>query len=166
MEEVISLLTKARFDTEIVQIFISNKIDKSVLTMLTTEDMKELGIVALGDRKKLQTLIETVRRETRNSVQQTEPRLDEDLDSADRGEHSSEHSDLEVAETGIILVEDSAAPLHLTESSRFSSCSDIFLQIPTQQQAQKVYNTAVYIARVHDFFSSYNYTLCILYIYI
>ena len=51
MEEVSSLLTNAGFDTEIVQIFVSNKIDRSVLATLTTQDMKELGIVALGDRK-------------------------------------------------------------------------------------------------------------------
>ena len=72
MEEVSSLLTNAGFDTEIVQIFVSNKIDRSVLATLTTQDMKELGIVALGDRKKLQFLIDTVQREARNCMLQTE----------------------------------------------------------------------------------------------
>ena len=91
--------------------------------------MKELGIVALGDRKKLQTLIEEVRQETRNSVQLNEPpRLELDL-LADHGDHSGD------SETGILLVEDSAAPLQLTDSSRFSSSSDIS---STQQQAQRV----------------------------
>jgi hypothetical protein len=34
-------------------IFRENKIDKTVLTKLTADDLKELGVRALGDRRKL-----------------------------------------------------------------------------------------------------------------
>lgn len=60
MEEVSDILTKAGFDEEVVKVFRVNKIDRSLLVALDKDDMKELGIVALGDRKKLQMLITTL----------------------------------------------------------------------------------------------------------
>ena len=40
-----------------MEIFRSNKIDCAVLLELDRDDMSELGIVAFGDRKKLQKMI-------------------------------------------------------------------------------------------------------------
>lgn len=57
MEEVCSILTEAGFDEATVEIFRSNKIDRTVLMNLDKDDMKELGITALGDRKRLQSII-------------------------------------------------------------------------------------------------------------
>ena len=45
----------------VVEIFRENRIDGSVLIDLTVDDMKELGVKALGDRKKLNQLIEAVK---------------------------------------------------------------------------------------------------------
>ena len=45
-----------KFDEEVVETFRKNKIDGATLLELTQEDMKELGIFALGDRKKLAKL--------------------------------------------------------------------------------------------------------------
>lgn len=50
---VCSLLQTNGFDDEVVEIFRTNKIDGSTLLELNSDDLKELGIVALGDRKKL-----------------------------------------------------------------------------------------------------------------
>ena len=38
--------------------FKDNRIDAEVLVKLTTEDLKELGVAAVGDRRKLLTAIE------------------------------------------------------------------------------------------------------------
>ena len=48
------------FDAEVVDTFRINKIDGETLLELTQEEMKELGIVALGDRKKLVKLTKTL----------------------------------------------------------------------------------------------------------
>lgn len=58
--EVSKLLEDNKFDEEVVQIFLDNKIDGSSLLELTTAEMKELGIVALGDRKRLERVIKTM----------------------------------------------------------------------------------------------------------
>ena len=44
------------FDEDIVETFRMNKIDGETFLELSSEDLKELGIVALGDRKKLSKL--------------------------------------------------------------------------------------------------------------
>ena len=61
MEKVCSLLYEEGFDDDVVQVFRDNKITHSVFAELNKEDIRELGIVALGDRKKLLKLIEKVR---------------------------------------------------------------------------------------------------------
>lgn len=48
------------FDAEVVDTFRINKIDGETLLELTQEEMKELGIVALVDRKKLVKLTKTL----------------------------------------------------------------------------------------------------------
>ena len=57
IEEVCEFLMKYEFDEEVVQIFRVNKISGSVLVLLSDTDMKELGLTALGDRKRLQFLL-------------------------------------------------------------------------------------------------------------
>ena len=54
MERVCRLLSDAGFDNTVVEIFRENKVDLEVLISLDKEDMLELGVVALGDRKRLQ----------------------------------------------------------------------------------------------------------------
>lgn len=53
-EKVCDFLMKCKFDEEVIQIFQLSKISGSVLVMLSDTDMKELGLTALGDRKRLQ----------------------------------------------------------------------------------------------------------------
>lgn len=58
--EVCQLLRKRGFDELIVETFEKNKIDMNVLKDIDADDMKELGITALGDRKRLQDLIDSI----------------------------------------------------------------------------------------------------------
>ena len=50
---VCQLLSKRGFDKMVVKIFQKNKIDGASFMELTPEDLKELRITALGDRKKI-----------------------------------------------------------------------------------------------------------------
>ena len=59
-------ILEEEFDEEVVQTFRRNKIDIDTLLELTSEDMKELGIVALGDRKRLTKLINRLSTELEN----------------------------------------------------------------------------------------------------
>ena len=70
MEEVSDILNKAGFNEEVVKIFRVNKIDRSLIVALDKDDMKELGIVALGDSKKLQMLIATLQNMRKTDVRQ------------------------------------------------------------------------------------------------
>jgi len=56
IEEFCDILTSYNFDDDVVQVFRSNKIDGSIFLELTQEDFKELGVVSLGDRKKMERL--------------------------------------------------------------------------------------------------------------
>jgi len=56
-EQVCNLLQDNGFDDSVVELFKENNIDGTELTSLDREGMKELGITALGDRKKLLRLI-------------------------------------------------------------------------------------------------------------
>ena len=57
VEQVCDFLVNNRFDEEVVGIFRVNKICGSVLWSLNESDMKELGLTALGDRRRLQCLV-------------------------------------------------------------------------------------------------------------
>lgn len=46
------------FDEEVVEVFRCNKISGKVLSLLTEEDFKELGLTALGDRRLLSHLLQ------------------------------------------------------------------------------------------------------------
>ncbi len=50
MEE---LLTKHGLSKDIIDIFHDNRINVDQLQELTSDDLKELGVIALGDRKRL-----------------------------------------------------------------------------------------------------------------
>lgn len=50
------------FNISVVEVFHRNKVDGEVFVELDSNDMKELGISALGDRKKLQKLQNSERR--------------------------------------------------------------------------------------------------------
>ena len=56
---VCDLLKTNGFDDDAVEVFRANKIDGGTLLELNSEDLKELGIVALGDRKKLEKVKNT-----------------------------------------------------------------------------------------------------------
>lgn len=51
------LLRKEAFTDDVVKSFVDNKISLPIFMDLNNEDFKELGILALGDRKKLKNLI-------------------------------------------------------------------------------------------------------------
>ena len=53
---VCELLRENGFDEEVAETMFINKIDGATLLDLNTQDLKELGIVALGDRKRLEKL--------------------------------------------------------------------------------------------------------------
>lgn len=59
--EICQLLREKGFQDDVVEVFRMNKIDGSVLVELDADDMKELGVKALGDRKKLNHLIKAVK---------------------------------------------------------------------------------------------------------
>ena len=56
IENVCQLLVENHFDASVVEIFRANKIDRNVFIDLDKDDMKELGILVLGNRKKLQQI--------------------------------------------------------------------------------------------------------------
>ena len=56
VSDVSDFLTTNSFDEEVVKVFRSNKINGKVLSLLTEEDFKELGLAALGDRRLLSHL--------------------------------------------------------------------------------------------------------------
>lgn len=58
--EVYQLLRQRGFGDSVVENFAKNKIDMDVLKDLNADDIKELGIIALGDRKRLQKLIDGI----------------------------------------------------------------------------------------------------------
>ena len=61
VDGVRQLLIERDFAEDVVEIFRENRINGIVLRDLTVDDMKELGVKALGDRKKLSSLIEAVK---------------------------------------------------------------------------------------------------------
>ena len=52
IEEFCDIVTSKNFDDDVIQVFHSNKIGGSIFLELT----KELGVVSLGDRKKMECL--------------------------------------------------------------------------------------------------------------
>lgn len=61
-EKICELLLENGFDNSVSSVFRDNKVDGAVFVDLDKDDMKELGISALGDRKKLQQLIYKLKR--------------------------------------------------------------------------------------------------------
>lgn len=55
VSDICEILAK-QFDEDVVETFRSNKIDSPTFMDLTNEDLKELGITALGDRKNISKL--------------------------------------------------------------------------------------------------------------
>jgi len=58
VSDVSDFLTSNSFDEDTVKVFRSNKITGKVLSLLTEEDFKELGLNALGDRRLLSHLLQ------------------------------------------------------------------------------------------------------------
>ena len=79
--QVCELLSNHGFDEEVVEVFQRNKVSGNVLQLLDDIYMKELGISALGDRKRLRLL-------TKAGPSQQQKSLDEVLCSQDAGEAS------------------------------------------------------------------------------
>ena len=52
-EEICDLLREEDFEEDVIDVFRKNRIDSSTFLELTREDFLELGVTALGDRKKL-----------------------------------------------------------------------------------------------------------------
>lgn len=53
VEEVCEFIEEQGFQKDVIELFRSNRIRGPVLSMLTDEELKELGVAALGDRKLL-----------------------------------------------------------------------------------------------------------------
>ncbi len=51
--EICDLLREEDFEEDVIDVFRKNRIDSSTFLELTREDFLELGVTALGDRKKL-----------------------------------------------------------------------------------------------------------------
>lgn len=66
--QVSELLVENGFDADVVQCMRSNKIDGITLLQLNSGDLKELGIVALGDRKRLERLCKLPNIKVKNTV--------------------------------------------------------------------------------------------------
>lgn len=61
--ELCNILTSSKkFDSDMVETFRSYKIDGELFLDLENDDLKDLGIVALGDRKKIRALKEKSKR--------------------------------------------------------------------------------------------------------
>ena len=56
IDELCDILTTNDFDADVVETFRTNKIDGNTFLELNSGDLKELGITALGDRKKIERL--------------------------------------------------------------------------------------------------------------
>lgn len=54
--QICEVLRNNGFDEEVAESMRINKIDGAMLLDLSSQDLKELGIVALGDRKRLEKL--------------------------------------------------------------------------------------------------------------
>jgi len=68
VEKVCEFLKSHKFEGDVAEIFRRNKIGGEVLPLLDTKDMKTLGLSDLGDRKRLQTILE---KRSQNSTQET-----------------------------------------------------------------------------------------------
>lgn len=71
ISDVCKLLRENGFDEEVIETMRTNKIDGSTFIDLNSQDLKELGIVALGDRKRLEKL----RQGSSVSNRQEEPKV-------------------------------------------------------------------------------------------
>ena len=60
--DVSDFLVVNNFDEEVVKVFRCNKINDKVLSLLTEEDFKELGLTALGDRRLLSHLLKELKK--------------------------------------------------------------------------------------------------------
>ena len=66
--EVCQFLEKKGFETDIIELFRTNKIRGEVLPLLKDVDYKEIGVAALGDRKMLLELFQKPRPKSLKSV--------------------------------------------------------------------------------------------------
>ena len=57
--EVCSFIANKGFQEDVVELFSVNRITGEVLSLLTEDDLKELGVAALGDRKLLLKALKT-----------------------------------------------------------------------------------------------------------
>ena len=96
VNKVCELLKKKDFDEEVVEVFRKNKVSEAVLIELDNDDLKELGIVALGDRKMIKKLI--------NELQVQEPPQHHDLNQMDLSFNVSKHVYLEIIHLSLLTI--------------------------------------------------------------
>ena len=58
VEEVCGYIEEKGFENDVIELFRANRIRGPVLSMLTDDELKELGVAALGDRKILLKLFQ------------------------------------------------------------------------------------------------------------
>lgn len=68
VDEVCQFLRKNDFEEKVIQAFRVNKVRGRVLPLLNDEDLKQLEVAALGDRKYLQHLFSKACRVENNEV--------------------------------------------------------------------------------------------------
>ena len=107
MEEVSRLLRREGFEESVIECFKRNKIDMDVFLDMSKDDMIELGISALGDRKKLTKLIQSgkinlsLTEKSNKPVKDIEPdERDEEIDSDLYSSTTSEEEILTFAKDG------------------------------------------------------------------
>ena len=72
VERVCNILVTNGFDKDVVDDFRENKVDLDVFIQLDKTDIRELGVIALGDRKKLQQLIVKLQNSEKNNEKEAE----------------------------------------------------------------------------------------------
>lgn len=64
-EEMCGLLKEGEFEDDVIEVFRKNRIDTSIFIELDNDELDSLGVVALGDKKRLKRLKEKIIDEVR-----------------------------------------------------------------------------------------------------
>ena len=68
VQEVCSFIEEKGFEKDVIELFRKNRIRGPALSLLSEEDLKELGVAALGDRKILLKLLQPTTLTDKNKV--------------------------------------------------------------------------------------------------
>ena len=83
------------FDESAIEIFRREKIDRRIVVTLDAEDMKELGFVTVGDRRRVKSLIQRLKEMVKPAVVATVDNVVTNKENSEAEPRNSELSDLE-----------------------------------------------------------------------